>query len=138
MIFLNTLRVRSDGCAFYADVIFFDGFAGVDADLIVRFVSVRQSEVIIFGVQFNKRRKKLVLYHLPDDSRHLVAVHFNDFTHFDFFHFQLLLFVNLPFILTESRPVVKNNQAEIRSFTMSLSLSGRLVVILSGASASIR
>ena len=68
-------------------MIFLDRFAGVDADLIVRLVSVRQSEVIIFGVQFNERRKKLVLYHLPDDSCHFVAVHFNDFTHFDFFHF---------------------------------------------------
>ena len=89
VVFLNALSVRCDRCAFYADVIFFAGFSGVNADLVVGFVSVLETEVIILGVQLNEGGEKLVLDHPPDDSCHFIAVHFDDRAHFNFAHFQV-------------------------------------------------
>ena len=90
IIFLNALRIRSYCCALYADMIFFAGLARVNADLIVRFVSVPETEVVVFGIQLNKRKKKLVLNHLPDDSCHFVSVHFDNLVHFNLAHYKYL------------------------------------------------
>ncbi len=43
--------------------------------LIVGGVPVRQSEVVVEALDVEVREDELVLDHLPDDPRHLVAVH---------------------------------------------------------------
>ena len=64
-------------------------------EVVVGLVSVNQAKVVVFRVKLNVGVDKNILYHLPDDTGHLVAVHFHKGgSHFDFFsHFNFLRFL---------------------------------------------
>ena len=83
----HALGVGGDGGALDANMILLDGVAGIPGNLVVGCVTVDQTQVVVFGVELDKRIQKLVLDHGPKDSGHFVAVHLNDgVLHFDLFH----------------------------------------------------
>ena len=94
VVFGHTGSIWSNGCALYSNAVLLCSLCGINSYLIIGSVSVFKSEVIVFGVEVNIRKDKDFLYHLPDNSGHLVAVHFDErSSHFDFFsHFLSLLY----------------------------------------------
>jgi alpha-mannosidase len=59
-------------------------------DFILRLFTLGKTKVIVFGLQVYKGQKKIILDHLPEDTSHLVSVHFDKGScHFDFFHVSL-------------------------------------------------
>ena len=54
------------------------GLGGVDGHLVVGGVAMLQAQVVVLGLQIDMRKQQLVLDHLPDDARHLVAVHLHE------------------------------------------------------------
>ena len=75
VIFGHTRRVRSNSRAFYRNSVLFRGIRAVDCHLVVGFVSVNKTEVVVIGLEVDVRVDENILNHLPDNSRHLVAVH---------------------------------------------------------------
>ena len=87
IVFRHTGGIGRDGSALDGDTVFLRSFRGFHGHLVIRFITVRKSQVIVFRVQLDKRGKQLLLDHLPQNSGHLVSVHFHQRRcHFDFFH----------------------------------------------------
>jgi hypothetical protein len=64
--------------------------SAVDGDLVVGGVAVLDAEVVVVELDVEVREDQLVLDELPDDARHLVAVHLDDrVLHLDLAHLQL-------------------------------------------------
>ena len=99
--------IGSDGCTFYSNAIFLCSFCCIYSYLIICFISVFQAKIIVLCVQINKRKKKLILDHLPEDSGHLVSVHlYKRCLHLNFFHKDPPLcmgFIPLAFAVTVQR-----------------------------------
>lgn len=49
---------------------------GIDCDLVICGVSMRQSQIIVFTVNINIGEDQLVFYKTPNYPRHLITVHF--------------------------------------------------------------
>ena len=77
VVFLHTVCVRGDGSAFYSNTIFFGSHCRVNRNLIFGGFTMFQSQIIILGVQIDVGGEQDILNHLPDDTGHLVAIHFN-------------------------------------------------------------
>ena len=91
IVFRHAGCVWSDRCTFYSHAVFFVCQCTVNGNLVVRLISVLQSQIIVFGFQVDIREQKLILDHFPEDTGHLVSVHFNQWCcHFDFVHDVLL------------------------------------------------
>ena len=87
VIFRHALVVGGDGGTFHCHTIFFCSFGSLYGNLVSRLVAFYQSQVVVFRLQVNKGKDKFVLDHLPQDSGHLVTVHFDDGGgHLNFFH----------------------------------------------------
>ena len=87
VVFLNTLLVGSDSSALYRNAVFLRCVSAVKGHLILGSLAFYQTEIVILGVQINEGKEQLVLYHLPKNSCHFVAVHLDERRcHFDFFH----------------------------------------------------
>ena len=52
--------------------------ARIHGDLIVGLVAFFEAQIVIFRFQIHKGQDQLVLDHLPEDARHLVAVHLDE------------------------------------------------------------
>ena len=61
-----------------ADAVLLGGVGGVDGDLVVGLVAVLDAEVVVLEVHVEVGVDQLVLDELPDDARHLIAVHLDD------------------------------------------------------------
>ncbi len=70
--------VRGNGRAFYADAVLGDRVGRIDGHLIVRLVTVFDTEVIIFQIDIQVRKDQLVLDKTPDNAGHLVPVQLDD------------------------------------------------------------
>ena len=70
--------VRRDGRALDGDAVLLGGVGGVDRDLVVGLVAVLDAEVVVLEVHVEVGVDQLVLDELPDDARHLIAVHLDD------------------------------------------------------------
>ena len=87
VVFLHALDIGRDGGTLDGDAVFFRGVGGGNGHLIFGAVALREAQVIIFGLQVDKGQQKLVLNHLPQDTRHLVAVHLDQRrVHLNLFH----------------------------------------------------
>ena len=75
---LDARLVGRDRGALHADAVLLGGVGGVDRDLVVGGVAVLDAEVVVVELDVEVRQDQLVLDELPDDPRHLVAVHLDD------------------------------------------------------------
>jgi hypothetical protein len=80
---LNTCLIWGDGCTFNSDFASLDGVCAVNSDLIVSRITVLDAQVVVLNVKVQVGRNELVLDDVPDDTGHLIAVHFDDWV-FDF------------------------------------------------------
>ena len=86
--------IRGNGGTFNSNSIFLGGFRCIYSYLVISLISVFQSKIIVFCLQVNKRKKKLILDQLPQNSGHLVPVHLNKRgLHLNFTHYYLLVYV---------------------------------------------
>ena len=74
----DALLVRRDCRAFDADAVFLDRVGRIDGNLVVRLVSMFDTEIEIFEVDVEIGVDQLFLDELPDNAGHLVAVEFDD------------------------------------------------------------
>ena len=70
--------VRRDGRALDADAVLLGGVGGIDGHLVVGLVAILDAEVVVLEVHVEVGVDQLVLDELPDDARHLIAVHLDD------------------------------------------------------------
>src|SRR6185369_13019446 len=70
--------VWRDGRALDGNAVLLAGIGGVDRDLVVGLVAILHAEVVVFEVHVEVGVDQLVLDELPDDARHLIAVHLDD------------------------------------------------------------
>ena len=92
IVLFHTCRIRCDCCTFYCNFIFLGCIGCIDSHLIISLISVLQTQIIIFCVQFNIWLQKVFFDHLPEDSCHFVPVHLYDWCcHFNFCHDVCLL-----------------------------------------------
>ena len=87
IVLFHTCRIRCDCCTFYCNFIFLGCISSIDCYLIICLISMFQTQIIIFCVQFNIWLQKIFFDHLPENSCHLVSVHLYDrCCHFNFCH----------------------------------------------------
>jgi len=72
--FLDPSLVWGDGCTLDTDRVFQNGIGRVHSDLVVRLISIRQTEVVVLQVDIEVRMYELVLDVLPYYPRHLIAI----------------------------------------------------------------
>ena len=88
VVFLHAGSVRGDGRAFHGDAVFFCGLGALHCDAVACLVAVLEPQIIVFRLQIHVRQDEDLLEHLPDDARHLVAVHLHERRlHLQLFHF---------------------------------------------------
>ena len=86
--------IRGNGGTFNSNSVFLGGFRCIYSYLVISLISVFQSKIIVFCLQINKRKKKLILDQLPQNSGHLVPIHLNKRgLHLNFTHYYLLVYV---------------------------------------------
>ncbi len=87
IVFLHARRVRRDRRTFDCHAVFLRGVRGIHRHLVVRLVAVFQSEIIVLGVELDKRTQQLILNHFPEDPGHLIPVHLHQRgRHFNLIH----------------------------------------------------
>ena len=83
----HTRCIRRNGGTFDCYTVFLGSVCGIYGYLIVRLVSVFQSQIVIFRFQVNKREKQLIFDHFPENSGHLISIHlYQRSGHLNFFH----------------------------------------------------
>ena len=75
---LDSLLIGRDGCAFDADAVLFDGFCGVEGDLVGGGVAMGEAEVVVFEVDVEVFVDEFVFDVLPDDAGHFIAVELDE------------------------------------------------------------
>ena len=70
--------IGRDGRALDGDAVLLGGVGRIDRDLVVGLVAVLHAEVVVLEVHVDVGVDQLVLDQLPDDARHLIAVHLDD------------------------------------------------------------
>ena len=75
--FDHTFFVGGDGGALDGHVVLQSGVGAVDGDLVVGLVAVLHAQVVVEALHVQVGEDQLVFDHLPDDTGHLVAVHFD-------------------------------------------------------------
>jgi methyl coenzyme M reductase gamma subunit len=70
--------IRCDGRTLDAHAILLDCFSGIHGDLVIRLISVRQTQIIVLQINVQVRMDELVLDILPDYAGHLVAIKLDD------------------------------------------------------------
>ena len=75
VILCHSCRIWSDRCALNGNTVLLCRIRTVNRYLITCLVTVFKSQIIIFCFQINKRKKKFILDHLPENPGHLVSVH---------------------------------------------------------------
>ena len=87
IIFVHTCMIWCDRRTFYCNTIFLSCFGGINRNLIICFITIIQSEIIILCIQINKRKKKFIFDHFPENSGHLISIHlYQRCRHLNFFH----------------------------------------------------
>ena len=96
LILGHALRIGGDSGTFHGHTILAGGTGRVDSDLIAGLVAVRKTKVVVFCLQVNKRKDKLVLDHLPQYAGHLVAIHLHERgRHLNLFHKRVISNIKL-------------------------------------------
>ncbi|KAH3673827.1 hypothetical protein OGATHE_001807 [Ogataea polymorpha] len=72
--FLDTSLVRSDSGALNTNSVLLDGIGSVDSDLVVRFISGQNSQVVVLEVDIEVGQNQFFLDDVPDDSGHFITV----------------------------------------------------------------
>ena len=75
VVLVHARGVRRDGGALHGHAQALGGLGGIHGHLVVGGVAVLEAQVVVLGLEVDVRADQLVLDHLPDDARHLVAVH---------------------------------------------------------------
>ena len=84
----HTCSVWSDGSTFDCNTVFLGCHGCIDGYLIVGFVSVFQTQIVVFGFQVDVGKQQIIFDHLPQNSCHLVSVHLYQWCcHLNFTHF---------------------------------------------------
>ena len=78
VVLVHARGVRRDGGALHGHAQALGRLGGIDGHLVVGGVAMLQAQVVVLGLQIDMRKQQLVLDHLPDDARHLVAVHLHE------------------------------------------------------------
>ena len=87
IIFIHTCMIRCDGRTFNCNTILLCCFSSINRNLIICFITIIQSEIIILCIQINKRKKKFIFDHFPENSGHLISIHlYQRCRHLNFFH----------------------------------------------------
>ena len=87
IVFLYPGCIGGNGGAFDGDAVFFGCLSAFRRDTVGCFVAVFQAQIIIFRFEVDVRGDQNLLEHFPDDSRHLIAVHFYERRfHLNFIH----------------------------------------------------
>ena len=83
----HTCGVWSDGSTFDCNTVFLGCHGCIDGYLIVGFVSVFQTQIVVFGFQVDVGKQQIIFDHLPQNSCHLVSVHLYQWCcHLNFTH----------------------------------------------------
>jgi hypothetical protein len=75
---LHSRFVRGDGGALDSDGVLLDSLGGIESDLVIGLVTVRQAQIVVLEVDIQVREDELVLDILPNDTGHLVTVELHD------------------------------------------------------------
>lgn len=70
--------VRGDSSAFNSHFAFLDSSCSVEGYLVIGLVSVLHTQIKVLNIDIEVRVYEFVLYFLPDDSSHFVAIHVDD------------------------------------------------------------
>ena len=73
--FLHACFVRCNGRALYRRTVPLRGLGRINRDLITRRITMFHAQVVVIQLNVEIRQDELVLDELPDDARHLVAIH---------------------------------------------------------------
>ena len=77
-VFRHSRSVRCDSCTLNSNAVFLCSICRINSYLIVGLISMNKTKIIVFCFNVNIWSKKNILYILPDNSGHFVAVHFNE------------------------------------------------------------
>ena len=75
---LNTGLIRSDSGALDTNLAGLDCLSSLNGNLIISGVTILHAEIEVLDIQVQVREDKLILDKLPDNSGHLITVHFGD------------------------------------------------------------
>ena len=75
IILCHTGSIRCNRRTFHCNAVFLCSIRTVKCHLVIRRIPMLQPQIIILCFQVNKGEQKLILYHLPENPCHLVAVH---------------------------------------------------------------
>ena len=90
MIFAHAGRIGGNGGTLYRHSILLRCKGGIHRHLVIRLVSMDKSKIVIFGIQVNIGKQKLLLDHFPENPCHLIAVHLHKRRcHLNFFHLKV-------------------------------------------------
>ena len=75
VIFLNSGIIRCDSRALNGNSKSVCSICRVDSYLIAGLITMFKSKIVILCLQIDKRIQQFVLYHLPDNTGHLISIH---------------------------------------------------------------
>ena len=78
LIFVHALMIRCDGSTLHSNAKTLCSLGCVLCYLVACLVALNKTKVVIFRLEVNIRKNKLILNHLPQYTGHLVAIHLND------------------------------------------------------------
>jgi hypothetical protein len=76
--FFDPRLIGCDSRTLDANAVLLDCFSGIHGDLVIRLISVRQTQIIVLQINVQVRMDELVLDILPDYAGHLVAIKLDD------------------------------------------------------------
>ena len=86
VIFFHPGSIGGDSGALYGHAVLQRGIGRVHRNLVIRGIAVLQTQVIVLCLEIDIGKQQLILYHLPEDPCHFVAVHLHQGSR----HFYLL------------------------------------------------
>ena len=86
-IFFYPCRIRCNGRTFDCYFVLLCCISRINCNLVICLIAVFQSKIIIICLKIDIRQKKIIFYHPPENSGHLISVHLNNrCRHLNFTH----------------------------------------------------
>ena len=83
--FFYTCFIRCNGCTFNTYTILFYCIGSINSYLVIGFITIFNTEIIIFNINIQIRKNQFVFNKFPDDACHFIAIQFyNRICYFNF------------------------------------------------------